>query len=101
MAEKLSVACPKPPSKVRALGARDMCAPQKQTTHRQQQRHRPPTNKVCYMPRNARNQRNKHNAVRGRQGENKYVTNRTTLEIYHKYTTKQCKPTRIGKTTTP
>ena len=28
MAEKLSVACPKPPSKVRALGARDLCAPQ-------------------------------------------------------------------------
>ena len=27
-AEKLSVACPKPPSKVRALGARDLCAPQ-------------------------------------------------------------------------
>ena len=28
-AKKLSVACPKPPSKVRALGARDLCAPQK------------------------------------------------------------------------
>ena len=27
-AKKLSVACPKPPSKVRALGARDLCAPQ-------------------------------------------------------------------------
>ena len=49
----------------------------------------------------ARNQRNKHNAVRGRQGENKYVTNRTTVEIYHKYTTKQCKPAHVGNTTTP
>ena len=27
-AKELSVACPKPPSKVRALGARDLCAPQ-------------------------------------------------------------------------
>ena len=27
-AKKLSVACPNTPSKVRALGARDLCAPQ-------------------------------------------------------------------------
>ena len=27
-AKKLSVACPKPPSEVRALGAGDLCAPQ-------------------------------------------------------------------------
>ena len=27
-AKKLSVACPRPHSKVRALGARDLCAPQ-------------------------------------------------------------------------
>ena len=31
MAKKLSVACPKTPSKVRALGARDLCAPQNKT----------------------------------------------------------------------
>ena len=30
-AQKLSVACPKTPSKVRALGARDLCAPQNKT----------------------------------------------------------------------
>ena len=30
-AKKLSVACPKPPGKVRALGARDLCAPQNKT----------------------------------------------------------------------
>ena len=26
------------------------------------------------------------------------MTNRTTVEIYHKYTTKQCKPTHVGNT---
>ena len=31
MAKKLSVVCPKTPSKVRALGARDLCAPQNKT----------------------------------------------------------------------
>ena len=30
-AKKLSVACPKTPSSVRALGARDLCAPQNKT----------------------------------------------------------------------
>ena len=30
-AKDLSVACPKTPSKVRALGARDLCAPQNKT----------------------------------------------------------------------
>ena len=65
-AKKLSVACPKTPSKVRAIGARDLCAPQPrregthaqrrtqeskqiQNTHKQQQRHRPPKHKyvIC------------------------------------------------------
>ena len=52
------------------------------------------------MPRNAQ-RRNKHNAVRCRQGENKYVTNRATVEVYRKYETKHCKPTCIGSTTAP
>ena len=52
-AKKLSVACPKPPSKVRALGARDLCAPQnKPHIDNNNARHRPPTSKyvMCRAP---------------------------------------------------
>ena len=53
------------------------------------------------MPRNAKKRRNKRNTVRRRQGENKYVTNRATVEVYRKRETKHCKPTCIGSTTAP
>ena len=78
--------------------------------------HRPPKNnkvlkyvQVCYMPRNAKKRRSKHDTVRCRQGESKYVTNRATVETYRKYETMHTymqnprprTPTCIGGTTVP